>query len=58
MISSPAYFADIARELKSYEGAYGYFLIKAVTFDVQKDSFGAVAMLGEQMNKLSAVRCK
>jgi hypothetical protein len=58
MISSPAYFADIAQELKSYEGAYGYFLVKAVTFDMQKDSFGAVAVLGEQMNKLSAVRCK
>lgn len=57
MLTSPAYFEDIANELKDYHGLYGYYPVRAMTFDIQKDRFGAVASIGSLMSKFTAHRC-
>jgi hypothetical protein len=57
MLSSPAFFKDIAPELSAYNGQYGYFNVRAVTFGVEKDRFGMVAVMADQISKITARRC-
>jgi len=58
VLTSPAFFHDLHQELKPFEDMYGHYTIRAVLFNNKADQFEAVAALGEQIKKFSAVRCK
>ncbi len=57
ILTSPAFFHDLHKELKPFEGLFGHYTIRALPFNNKADQFEAVAALGEQMRKISAVRC-
>jgi hypothetical protein len=56
-ISSPRFFQDIRAEIKNF-GDMLEFKVKLVPFNVEKDRFEAVGVLGEQLNKGIAIRCR
>lgn len=58
ILTSPGFFQDLHKELKPLKGLYGYYTIRALTFNIKADQFEAVAVLGDQMKKVNAVRCK
>ena len=58
IISSGGFFQDIHVELREFEGVLDYFQVKLVPFNVEENRFEAVGVLGEQINKGIAVRCK
>ena len=57
-ISSGGFFQDIHAELKEFEGVLDYFQVKLVPFNVEENRFQAVGVLGDQINRGIAVRCK
>ena len=57
-VSSGGFFQDIHAELKASENAFDYFSIKLICFNVEKNRFEAVGVLGDQTNKGIAIRCK
>jgi hypothetical protein len=61
VVASPAFFHG-EREgfegLKAFEGQYDAFKIRVVPFNVETDTFGAIGLLGEEVNKGSFTRCK
>ena len=57
-ISSGGFFQDIRAELKEYANEFDYFKVKLIPFNVEENRFEAVGLLGEQINKGIAVRCK
>ena len=57
-ISSGGFFQDIHAELKEFDGVLDYFQVKLVPFNVEENRFEAVGVLGDQINKGIAVRCK
>jgi hypothetical protein len=61
VVASPAFFHDDrkeAAELKAFEGEYYAFRIRIVPFNIEPDQFGAVGLLGEQVNRAVFNRCK
>ncbi len=58
ILTSPGFFYDLHKELKPLKGLYGHYTIRALTFNKKADYFEAVATLGDQMKKVTAVRCK
>lgn len=61
VVASPAFFQDgraEAADLKAFEGEYYAFRIRVVPFSVEADQFGAVGILGEQVNRAVFNRCK
>lgn len=57
-ISSGGFFQDIHAQLKALENQFSYFKVKLVPFNVEENRFEAVGILGDQVNKGVAVRCK
>ena len=58
MVTSPASFADISGDLIGYDGLYYYFKARLVVHNIQKDRFEAIGVLGEEVDRGYAVRCK
>ena len=58
MLTSPGFFYDLHKELKALKGLFGHYTMRALTFNKKADYFEAVATLGDQMKKVTAVRCK
>ena len=61
MVSSPAFFDDPATTvddpLSSFAGQYDYFYAKALLFDIEPDSFRAVATMGNKLRGANYSRC-
>jgi len=57
-IASGGFFQDIHVELKEYENTFDYFDVKLVPFNVEENQFEAVGVLGDEVNKGIAIRCK
>ena len=57
-ISSGGFFQDIHAQLKALENRFSFFQVKLVPFNVEQSRFEAVGILGDQVNKGVAVRCK
>jgi len=57
-VSSGGFFQDIHAELKASENEFDYFKAKLIYFNVEKNRFEAVGVLGDQTNKGIAIRCK
>jgi hypothetical protein len=56
MMTSPAYFQDIANELKAYT-RHEIYSMEMMPLAIQKDRFDAVASIDDQMSKLTLQRC-
>jgi hypothetical protein len=57
MLTSPAYFQDIANELKDYTH-HEIYSMRMLPLDMQQDRFSAVAVIDDQMSKLALQRCR
>jgi hypothetical protein len=57
MLTSPAYFQDIANELKDYTH-HEIYSMRMLPLDMQPDHFTAVAVIDDQMSKLALQRCR
>ena len=57
-IASGGFFQDIHAELKGYENTFDSFDVKLVPFNVKDNRFEAVGVLGDEVNKGIAIRCK
>ena len=57
-VSSGGFFQDIHAELKAYADAFDYFHVKLIHFNVEENRFEGVGVLGDQVNKGIAIRCK
>ncbi len=57
MVTSPAFFDDIHKDLAGFEGIYNYFQGRMVIFNTQDKSFEAFGVIGDEMKRTSAVRC-
>ena len=57
MLTSPAYFQDIANELKAYT-RHEVYSMRMMPLDMQPDRFSAVASIDDHMNKLDMQRCQ
>ena len=58
MVTSPAYFDDLHKDLAGFEGIYSYFLGRMVIFNTQNKSFEAFGVIGDEIKRASAVRCE
>jgi hypothetical protein len=57
MLTSPAYFQDIANELKDYS-RHEIYSLRMMPVDMQQDRFTAVAVIDDQMSRLALQRCR
>jgi hypothetical protein len=57
MLTSPAYFQDIANELKDYT-RHEIYSMQMMPLAMQQDQFSAVASIDDQMSKLALQRCR
>ena len=57
MVTSPAFFVDIQKDLGGFEGIYNYFQGRMVIFNTQNKSFEAFGVIGDEIKRTSAVRC-
>ena len=57
MVTSPAFFDDLHRELAGFEGIYSYFQGRMVIFNTQDKSFEAFGVIGDEIKRASAARC-
>jgi hypothetical protein len=57
-IASGGFFQDIHAELKAYENTFDSFDVKLIPFNVEDNRFEAVGVLGDEVNKGIAIRCK
>jgi hypothetical protein len=58
MVTSPAFFDDINSKLADFKGTYDYFQARMVIFNNKSQSFEAVGVIGNEMQRATAVRCK
>jgi hypothetical protein len=58
MLTSPAFFDDIHRALSGFEDRYDYFQSKAAIFNNKNNSFEAFGVIGNEMQRATAVRCR
>ena len=58
MVSLPAFFNDIHKKLVGFKGVYDYFQGKMVLFNTNKTGFEAVGVIGNEMKRATAVKCK
>ena len=58
MVSAPAFFNDIHKKLAGFEGVYDYFQGKMVLFNTKNTAFEAVRVIGGEMKRATAVKCK
>jgi len=57
MVTSPAFYDDLQKELAGFEGIYSYFQGRMVIFNTQIKSFEAFGVIGDEIKRASAVRC-
>jgi hypothetical protein len=57
MLTSPAYFQDIANELKDYT-RHEVYSMQMMPLDMQQERFNAVASIDDQMSRLVLQRCR
>ena len=57
MLTSPAYFQDIANELSDYT-RHEMYSMQMMPLDMKQDQFSAVASIDDQMSKLALQRCR
>ena len=57
MVTSPAFFDDLHKDLARFEGIYNYFQGRMVIFNTQIKSFEAFGVIGDEIKRASAVRC-
>jgi hypothetical protein len=57
-IASGGFFQDIHAELKEHDNTFDTFDVKLIPFNVEDDRFEAVGMLGDEVNRGIAIRCK
>jgi hypothetical protein len=57
LLTSPAYFQDIANELKDYT-RHEVYSMQMMPLDRQQDQFSAVASIDDQMSRLALQRCR
>jgi len=57
MVTSPAFFDDLHKDLAGFEGIYSYFQGRMVIFNIQDNSFEAFGVIGDEIKRASAVRC-
>ena len=57
MVTSPAFFDDLHKDLAGFEGIYSYFQGRMVIFNTQNKSFEAFGVIGDETKRASAVRC-
>jgi len=58
LVTSPAFFQDVIKEARVFQGQYYYFDARMVIFDLTDKSFKAVGLLEAEYNKTIAVRCQ
>jgi hypothetical protein len=58
MVTSPAFFDDLHEQLAGFEGEYDYFRGKMVLFNTNNSGFEAVGVVGNEMRRATAVKCK
>ena len=58
MLTSPAFFDDIHKALAAFGSLYDYFQAKVVIFNNKENSFEAIGLLGNEVKRATAVRCK
>ena len=58
MIASPASFADISGELVGFDGQYFYFKARMVAHNIKENQLEVIGVLGEEIDRAYAVRCK
>ncbi|MBW2707339.1 MAG: hypothetical protein GQ571_02080 [Desulfobacterales bacterium] len=57
-IASGGFFQDIHAELKEYDNRFDSFDVKLILFNVKDNRFEAVGVLGDEVNRGIAIRCK
>jgi hypothetical protein len=57
MVTSPAFFDDLHKDLAGFEDIYSYFQGRMVIFNTQDNSFEAFGVIGDEIKRASAVRC-
>ena len=57
MVTSPAFFDDLHKDLAGFEGIYSYFQGRMVIFNTKDESFEAFGVIGDEMKRTSAVKC-
>jgi hypothetical protein len=57
MLTSPGFFDDLHKELSGFGGLYSYFQGRMVIFNTQNKSFEAFGVIGDEIERASAVRC-
>ena len=57
MVTSPAFFDDLHKELAGFGGIYSYFQGRMVIFNTQNKSFEAFGVIGDEIKRAAAVRC-
>ena len=57
MVTSPAFFDDIHKDLARFENIYNYFQGRMVIFNTQVTSFEAFGVIGDEIKRTSAVMC-
>jgi len=58
MVTSPGFFADSHKLMKSSKDQFIYMPAKLVMTDIQKNSFDGVGVLGQEIDKATFFRCK
>ena len=58
MVTSPAFFDDLHKELAGFGGIYSYFQGRMVIFNTQNNSFEAFGVIGDEIKRTVAVRCE
>ena len=57
MVTSPAFFDDLNKELAGFGGIYSYFQGRMVIFNTQDNSFEAFGVIGDEIKRTMAVKC-
>ena len=57
MVTSPASFHDINKDLTQFDGIYRYFDGKMLIFNTKEKSFEAFGVIGKEIKRTSAVKC-
>jgi hypothetical protein len=57
MVTSPASFIDLNKDLANFVGIYSYFKGRMLIFNLQEKSFEAYGVVGKEIKRASAVKC-
>ena len=58
MVTSLAFFDDIHKSMTGFEGRYHYFQGKMIIFNTEPSSFEAFGVIGDVIDRTTAVRCQ